>query len=69
MNHKVVSQEAWLAARKELLVREKEFSRLRDELSRKRRELLWEKVEKDYVFDGPTGKETLGQLFDDKSQL
>jgi len=69
MSHKVVSQEAWLAARKELLVREKEFSRLRDELSRKRRELPWEKVEKDYVFDGPTGKETLAQLFDDKSQL
>jgi len=69
MNHKVVSQEDWLVARKELLVKEKEFSRLRDELSRRRRDLPWEKVEKEYTFDGPSGKETLAQLFDGKSQL
>ncbi len=66
---KVVSPAEWLAARKELLKKEKEFTRLRDELSRQRRELPWEKVEKAYVFDGPKGKETLGDLFGGKSQL
>lgn len=66
---RVVPQAEWLAARKELLSKEKEFSRLRDELSRKRRELPWEKVEKQYVFDGPKGKETLADLFGGKSQL
>jgi len=50
--HKVVSKEEWLAARQELLVKEKEFSRLRDELSQRRRDLPWEKVDKDYVFEG-----------------
>lgn len=64
----VVSQEEWLAARKELLSKEKEFSRLRDELSRQRRKLPWEKVEKEYVFDG-NGKESLAGLFGGKSQL
>ena len=54
-NPKVVSQAEWVAARKELLKKEKEFSRLRDDLSRQRRELPWEKVEKAYVFDGPNG--------------
>ncbi len=66
---KVVSQAEWLAARKELLSKEKEFTRLRDELSRQRRELPWEKVEKEYVFDGPNGKQTLADLFGEKSQL
>ncbi len=66
---KVVSQAEWLAARQELLKKEKEFTRLRDELSRQRRELPWEKVEKEYVFDGPRGKETLADLFDGRSQL
>jgi predicted dithiol-disulfide oxidoreductase (DUF899 family) len=66
---KVVSQTEWLAARKELLKKEKEFTRLRDDLSRQRRELPWEKVEKNYVFDGPNGKETLADLFGDRSQL
>jgi predicted dithiol-disulfide oxidoreductase (DUF899 family) len=51
------------------LRKEKEFTRLRDELSRQRRELPWEKVEKAYVFDGPKGKETLADLFDGRSQL
>src|SRR5712664_1063996 len=59
---KVVSPAAWLAARKELLKKEKEFSRLRDELGRQRRELPWERVDKAYVFDGPKGKETLTDL-------
>src|SRR3989442_15361703 len=66
---KVVSPAEWLAARKQLLKKEKEFTRLRDELSRQRRELPWEKVEKKYVFDGPGGKESLGDLFGGKSQL
>jgi predicted dithiol-disulfide oxidoreductase (DUF899 family) len=66
---KVVSQAEWLAARKELLKKEKEFSAVRDVLSQQRRELPWEKVDKAYVFDGPKGKETLADLFDGKSQL
>src|SRR5271165_5445230 len=49
--------------------KEKEFTRLRDELSRERRELPWEKVEKSYTFEGPNGKETLADLFDGRSQL
>ncbi len=68
-NHPVVSHEAWLAARKALLVKEKEFTRLRDELSRERRALPWEQVEKPYLFDGPSGKETLADLFEGRSQL
>lgn len=65
----IVSHEEWLAARKEHLRREKEFTRLRDELSRERRELPWERVEKNYVFEGPNGRETLSDLFAGKSQL
>lgn len=66
---KAVSPEEWLAARKELLKKEKEFTRLRDALSKQRRELPWEKVEKKYEFDGATGKESLADLFRDRSQL
>jgi predicted dithiol-disulfide oxidoreductase (DUF899 family) len=66
---KVVSPAEWLTARKEHLAKEKEFTRLRDELSRQRRELPWEKVEQQYLFDGPTGKQTLASLFDGRSQL
>ena len=66
---KVVSHSEWIEARKDFLAKEKEFTRLRDELSRQRRELPWEKVEKDYVFEGPRGKETLADLFDGRSQL
>ena len=69
MQHRVVSREDWLAARKELLRKEKEFTRLRDRLSAERRELPWVRVEKDYVFDGPDGKETLSDLFEGRSQL
>jgi predicted dithiol-disulfide oxidoreductase (DUF899 family) len=68
-NPKVVPQAEWLAARKELLTKEKQFTKLRDDLSRQRRELPWEKVEKNYVFDGPNGKVTLSELFGNKSQL
>jgi predicted dithiol-disulfide oxidoreductase (DUF899 family) len=66
---KVVPHAEWVAARVELLKKEKEFTRLRDELSAQRRELPWEKVEKSYVFDGPNGKETLSDLFGGRSQL
>ena len=68
-DHPVVSHEAWLAARKALLVKEKEFTRLRDELSRERRALPWERVEQPYRFDGPDGQETLADLFEGQSQL
>jgi predicted dithiol-disulfide oxidoreductase (DUF899 family) len=68
-SHQVVSHEEWTEARKALLAREKEFTRLRDELSRARRDLPRERVEKDYVFEGPNGRETLAGLFDDRSQL
>lgn len=67
--HKVVSHENWVEARKALLAKEKEFTRARDQLSKMRRELPWEKVDKKYVFDGPSGKETLSDLFDGRSQL
>ena len=67
--HEVVSRENWIAARRQLLAKEKEFTRLRDQLSEQRRALPWERVEKDYVFEGPKGKETLAQVFDGRSQL
>lgn len=67
--HKVVSQQEWVAARKELLKTEKEFTQQRDALSAKRREMPWVKVEKNYTFDGPDGKVSLSDLFRDKSQL
>jgi predicted dithiol-disulfide oxidoreductase (DUF899 family) len=65
----VVAHDEWLEARKALLAKEKEFTRLRDELSQERRDLPWEAVDKDYVFDGPKGKQTLSELFDGRSQL
>src|SRR5215468_2919963 len=68
-DHPVVSREEWLSARTAFLGKEKEFTRLRDELSQQRRELPWLRVEKPYIFDGPAGKETLGDLFDGRSQL
>lgn len=67
--HKVVSEKEWLEARKALLKKEREFTELRDQLSRQRRELPWEAVDKEYVFDGPDGKQTLSELFDGRSQL
>ena len=69
VNRKVVSHAEWLAARKAFLQKEKELTRLRDVLSKQRRELPWEKVEKKYVFDGPNGKESLADLFAGRSQL
>jgi predicted dithiol-disulfide oxidoreductase (DUF899 family) len=67
--HQVVSHEDWLDARRELLAREKEFTRLRDQLTEQRRALPWERVTKEYVFEGPAGKESLADLFAGKSQL
>ena len=68
-NHKVVSRDEWIEARRQLLAEEKAFTRARDRLSEQRRKLPWERVEKEYVFDGPSGKESLAQLFGEKSQL
>ena len=62
-------RDEWLTARKALLAKEKEFTKARDALSAARRELPWVKVEKNYVFDGPNGKETLADLFGGRSQL
>jgi predicted dithiol-disulfide oxidoreductase (DUF899 family) len=69
VNPKVVSEAEWLVARKDLLTREKELTRLRDEVSRHRRELPWVKIDKEYIFDGPDGRQTLADLFDGRSQL
>ena len=69
MSHPVVSRSEWIAARTELLRKEKEFTRARDALSQARRDLPWEAVTKEYSFDGPNGKETLAGLFDGRSQL
>jgi len=68
-SHQIVSPEEWVVARQELLTKEKEFTRLRDQLSQQRRALPWVKVGKEYVFDGPDGKETLAELFAGRSQL
>lgn len=67
--HSVVSREDWVAARKAHLAKEKEFSRLRDELSAERRALPWVKIDKAYVFDAPEGRQTLSDLFGPNSQL
>ena len=68
-HNRIVSRDEWIAARKRHLLKEKELTRLRDALSRERRELPWVKVEKRYVFDGPDGKATLADLFQGRSQL
>jgi predicted dithiol-disulfide oxidoreductase (DUF899 family) len=65
----VVSRAEWLSARKELLAAEKLLTRQRDEIDRRRRELPWVKVEKDYLFDGPGGRKSLADLFEGRSQL
>jgi predicted dithiol-disulfide oxidoreductase (DUF899 family) len=68
-SHAVVSRAEWLDARKELLDDEKEFTRLRDQLSERRRHLPWVRVDKAYAFEGPSGPETLADLFGGRSQL
>jgi len=67
--HQIVSREDWLKSRKELLARERELTHLHDEIAEQRRALPWVKVEKDYVFDGPSGKVKLIDLFGKRSQL
>ena len=69
MNASIVSREEWIAARKQLMAREKELTKLQDEVSNQRREMPWVRVDKEYVFDTPDGKKTLAQLFDGRSQL
>lgn len=69
VSHKVVPHNEWEAARKKHLAKEKEFTHLRDQLSRERRELPWELVEKNYTFEGERGKASLQELFGGRSQL
>jgi predicted dithiol-disulfide oxidoreductase (DUF899 family) len=68
-SHKIGTRQQWAAAREDLLAREKEHTRLGDELARQRRELPWVRVEKDYRFDTDDGTRTLAELFDGRSQL
>lgn len=67
--HAVVSRDQWLPARAALLAREKELTRLSDELARARRALPWVRIDKDYRFDTPAGRRSLAELFDGRSQL
>src|SRR5258708_1730444 len=68
-SHRVVSRDQWIEERKGLLAKEKEFTRLRDQLSRERRELSWVRVDKQYVFEGANGKQSLSELFEGRQQL
>jgi len=69
MNRPVVSREQWVAERKALLAREKELTRLSDQIARERRALPWVRIDKDYVFDAPEGRRKLADLFDGRRQL
>lgn len=69
LNHPVVPRDRWLAERQALLAREKELTRLRDQLARERRALPWVRIEQDYAFDAPEGRRTLAELFDGRNQL
>jgi predicted dithiol-disulfide oxidoreductase (DUF899 family) len=68
-DHRVVGRDEWEAARDELIQREKEHTRMADELARQRRELPWIAIEKEYRFDADDGTRTLAELFDGRSQL
>jgi predicted dithiol-disulfide oxidoreductase (DUF899 family) len=68
-SHKIVSRDEWIAARRELLAKEKTLLKAKDDVRRDTRELPWVKVDKNYVFEGPNGKETLADLFAGRSQL
>jgi predicted dithiol-disulfide oxidoreductase (DUF899 family) len=68
-DHRIVSKDEWLAARSALLKKEKEFTLLRDKLGQQQRDMPWVLVDKEYLFDGPNGKQTLSDLFDGRSQL
>lgn len=67
--HRLVSQDEWVEARKALLAKEKQFTKLRDDLSAERRDLPWVEVDRNYVFDGPDGPQSLADLFDGRDQL
>ena len=69
MEHRVVSHEEWVDARRKHLAEEKSFTRQRDELSQARRDLPWELVDKEYVFHGPGGRRTLDEIFEGRGQL
>jgi len=69
VNHPVVSRDQWVAERKKLLAREKELTRLRDQIARERRALPWVRIEKSYLFDAPEGRRTLAELFEGRRQL
>ncbi len=68
-DHKIVHENEWIESRKALLKKEKEFTILRDQLSQQRRDLPWVAVNKEYVFEGPNGRQTLSELFDGRSEL
>ncbi|MGH6884672.1 MAG: DUF899 domain-containing protein [Geminicoccales bacterium] len=69
VNHPVVSRDRWVTERKTLLAREKELTRLRDQIARERRALPWVRIDKDYAFDAPEGRRTLAELFEGRRQL
>jgi len=69
LNHPVVSKDRWISERRALLAREKELTRLRDQIARERRALPWERVDKGYAFDAPGGRRTLAELFEGRHQL
>jgi predicted dithiol-disulfide oxidoreductase (DUF899 family) len=69
VSHPVVPKDRWVAERKRLLAREKELTRLRDQVARERRALPWERIDKDYVFDAPGGRRSLAELFEGRRQL
>jgi predicted dithiol-disulfide oxidoreductase (DUF899 family) len=68
-DHRIVSKDEWLAARSALLKKEKEFTLLRDKLGQQQRDMPWVLADKEYLFDGPNGKQTLSDLFDGRTQL
>lgn len=68
-DHLVVSNDAWMKACADHLAKEKEFTRLREDMARRRRDLPWVRVEKDYIFEGPDGPVSLSDLFNGRSQL
>src|SRR5438445_10500303 len=68
-DHKVVSEKEWIEERKQFLIKEKEFTRLRDKLNQQRRDLAWKAVSKEYIFHVEDGKQTLAELFEGRNQL
>ncbi len=67
--HLTVSRDKWLEARRDLLAAEKDLTRRSDQVAQLRRQLPWVRVDKDYVFEGPDGRQKLADLFDGRRQL